>query len=240
MFKGVELTIPFPEIDNNTLQKIEDSLESRFGYANLPEDYKSFLLKSNGYVFRSDIDNDEYFGFQIEYPYAAFADVYSVFGAWHSSFGKPQGSQLEYPELFSSNENSKFDFDVLPDGMMSIACQMNGGCLFAMSVSKTDFGKIYFFDDGYYESAARNQQPEWDEEKYRSDRTENILSKYPEYRKDIENLWANMRDMSSEEVQKIESTLPESCRFELDSRHMIPVAASFNEFIQKLEVKKLG
>lgn len=228
----------FPKLNNELLAKIENILKDRFGYANIPTEYKDFLLENNGgYVspgFIDDNENSEHtqeiiFETPLKWVKMNNAPVKPAlicfFGVWlEDDMNENDVENWDLPELILSNANSKEDFDVLPDNMMSIAsCQHpDASDLLCISLETYDYGAIYYnygmcdhpakFHGDFYENAS-----------------EFILKKY---------------NLSNEDTYKLDEENPKDRIIinELKRAAFVKVGNSFSEFLNNcktIEVEKI-
>ncbi|MFC7348313.1 SMI1/KNR4 family protein [Chryseobacterium zhengzhouense] len=156
----MKLINAFPKLNEKLLAKVESTLEQRFGYKNIPTDYKNFLLNNNGgYVspgYIDDTDDAEHtqevvFETSLKWVRMNNAPVEPAlicfFGVWlEDDMNEDEVENWDLPELILSNANSKEDFDVLPDHMMSIAsCQHpDASDILCISLDEQDYGSIYY------------------------------------------------------------------------------------------------
>jgi hypothetical protein len=162
----MKLKYSFPNLNEELFNKAEKILEERFGYSNIPDEYKQFLLKNNGgYVspgFIDDTENTEHdkeVVFDTPLKWAKDNDrpvtpsIIMYFGIWlKDDMEESEIENWDLNELILSNEHSKNDFNVLPDNMMSIAkcSHPEADDMLCLSVDKTDFGAVYFYYGMHY------------------------------------------------------------------------------------------
>lgn len=125
----------FPKLTNESLAKLEQILKEEFDYPSIPNDYKEFLLKYNGgYVSPGYIDDTDEFEHTHEIVFETplkwvradnkpvMPNLQSFFTVWlKEEMNEDEVEVWGLPDLVLSNEHSKYDFEVLPDNMMSIA-----------------------------------------------------------------------------------------------------------------------
>ncbi|HVI44823.1 MAG TPA: SMI1/KNR4 family protein [Chitinophaga sp.] len=169
----------FPRLTPELLDKTDAILKEKFGYSPLPEDYRRFMLQQNGgFVspgFIDDTDDAHTQEIVFDTPLTWARDnnrpvtpcLIMFFGIWLEDM---QGADIENEELYDlvlSNEHSRYDFDVLPDNMMSIAkCSYpDAADMLCLSLGGADYGAVYYnygmcdhpakFHGNYYEEKAK-------------------------------------------------------------------------------------
>lgn len=237
MMDGVEVISQFPSLSSNEILEVEKELGDRFGYARIPEEYKVFLSNTNGCFYKTNEAEDSFFALKVNLPFIESVGVSGIFGVWQSKYEVQDGIHPEWPELFASNENSKENFDVLPEQMMSFAYEdESSGSLFAMSVADVDFGQIYYYHDDYlYTIIGRKRMIESHGYCYYDRKIEEILKKYKVSSIQIEGFKEKGR-LDAGDIILNAKGLTKECVFELERSAFIPVATSLNQFINKLKV----
>lgn len=235
MFKKTNIIPQFPSLTKDELMDKEECLKKRFGYNCMPEQYCNYLMKVNGSRFY--LFDDEKVKNQIEtnLPFIRFSNVSGIFGVWLDRFEGMEPSNVHWPELFASNENSKEDFGILPDNMMSFAYEHeSSGSLFSISTDERDFGKVYYYYDGYmYSIIGRKRMLEKHGYCYYDQKLFSTLKKYgvDESRVKKRNVLAKMEpDIVIASIGDIS----EDCKFEILRNDFVPIADSFEEFMGKL------
>ncbi|MEZ6139351.1 MAG: SMI1/KNR4 family protein [Zavarzinella sp.] len=237
MNKNLRFEDQFPALTSKELAKIEKLLKKRFGYPSIPPELKQFLLEHNGCKFQSSKKDSET-GIKVNLPFLEYAPVAGIFGIWQDRFDDVQNLDRDYPELFASNENSKENFDVLPDKMMSFAFEhIDTGSLFAVSVAERDYGVVYYYYDQYmYSIVGRIRSIEKIGDCYYNQKIGKILEKYKVNKEDV----CSNDGVYSDHIHDDDSLdLSEECRFELSRTYFVPVAPTFAEFLNRLKAFKL-
>lgn len=234
MTNDIEVISQFPALTTEEIIDIEKGLRNKFGYPAIPKEYKAFLGKTNGCLFKVD-DEDDFVALALNLPFAEFASVAGISGVWQSKYENLTGVHPEWPELFVSNQNSKENFNVLPDQMMSFAYEdESSGSFFAMSVAKEDFGKIYYYHDDYlYSIFGRKRMLESHGYCYYDRKIEGILKTHGINLAEVEYLRCKGHFDSEEIISNVEG-LSADCLFELERAKFIPVAESLDDFTSKL------
>ncbi len=123
---NIQITHSQRPVDAETLSKVEKQYDFRF-----PDEYKSFLLQSNGGKI-----NPRNFTFGAEdYEGSRIDKFLAVYSGEHDNFEK-------YFQMY------KKDAQRLPDNLVPIAHD-DGGNLICISVDGNDCGAIYFWDHEY-------------------------------------------------------------------------------------------
>ncbi|WP_444895004.1 SMI1/KNR4 family protein [Microbulbifer sp. SSSA005] len=236
MFKNIDVIPQFPSLTPDDILDISNRLKDRFGYKKFPSEYGDFLQETNGCLFSSN-DEDLEIGIQLktDLPFIQKANVAGIFGVWYDRFDGNKPSNLYWPELFASNENSKENFDVLPDNMMSFAYEDEScGSLFAISTDQRDFGQVYYYYDNYmYSIVGRKFMLEKFGYCYYDQKLLNTLERYGFDRAQVKKTNELAQFEPFQIINNLEG-LPKDCEFELSRNEFIPVASSFNDFIAKL------
>lgn len=154
-----------PPLTKRAWQRLESTLRDQFGITKLPPDYAAFLLQHNGgYVSpghvddTSDTEHREEMVFETPLVWARDGNrpvrpcLVMFFFAWVAEEMDDPPDDEEMYELVSSNAYSRFDFDVLPDGMMSIAkcSHPHAADMLCLDLSAADFGAVYYHYDKWY------------------------------------------------------------------------------------------
>lgn len=150
----------FPKLTNELLVKLEQILKEEFDYPSIPNDYKEFLLKYNGgYVSPGYIDDTDEFEHTHEIVFETplkwvradnkpvMPNLQSFFTVWlKEEMNEDEVEVWGLPDLVLSNEHSKYDFEVLPDNMMSIAkCgHPDSADILCLSLDDEDYGAVYY------------------------------------------------------------------------------------------------
>ena len=159
------MSVPFnlvrqgPSLSKRALYRLESVLQDQFAFPKLPPDYAAFLMKHNGgYVSpghaddTSEEEHREEMVFETPLMWARDGNrpvrpcVVMFFYAWvEEEMAEPPDDEDMY-ELVSSNSYSHFDFDVLPDGMMSIAkcSHPDAADMLCLDLTATDYGAVYY------------------------------------------------------------------------------------------------
>ena len=223
----------FPSLDDHEIQQVENELFHRFGYATLPMDYKEFLKHANGCFF--DLPDEELVTIQFTVPFLDVIPIEGIFGIWRPRFQGLPHLYKNLPELFASNENSKENFDVLPEQMLSFAYEDEGsGSLYAMSLDERNYVHVYLYSDMYmYSILGRQYMLEHYGYCFYDRRVQHILLKYGISPSIVTGSDSGSRiDVSSLLSQY--ANLPDACRFELERYEFILLAHSFTEFTAML------
>lgn len=238
MLKSVEIIPQFPALTESEIEAIEIQLKSRFNYQRLPEEYKHFLQKTNGYLFQTDEEEDIRLIYELNLPFIEAISVVGIFGIWQSKYENIPDTHPEWPELFASNENSREHFDILPDDMMSFAYEDEAsGSLFTISLANKDFGKVYlYYDDYMYSIACQGRMIEKYGYCYFEKKIEDILKKYNINEKTIASLKEGGNLYNTRAAMQL-NNLTQDCIFELERVSFIPIAPSFKHFIDDLKIK---
>lgn len=229
----MKLIHSFPKLDPSSLDILEKILKEQFDYPSLPQDYKDFLLANNGgYVSPGYIDDNkeeehlEEVVFETPLQWAKIDNkpvtpcIFMFFTVWiESQMDENDISDWNIYELVQSNKHSRFDFDVLPKNMMSIAkcSHPDSADMLCISLDESDYGSVYYTYDMWYYPA-----------KFHGDfydvRKQSILDKY---------------DFNAEEEIDLETAKGQKARFELDRVPYVKVASSFKEFLNSLKTIKV-
>ncbi|MCW8876129.1 MAG: hypothetical protein OQJ89_12860 [Kangiellaceae bacterium] len=238
MFKNMEVISQFPSLSESELEDTARRLTTRFGYDHFPSQYGQFLRENNGCFFQAK-DEESEVCVDLDLPFMNSTLVAGIFGVWFESFEGLEPLNKEWPELFASNENSKENFDVLPDNMMSFAYEGEGsGSLFAISTDIRDAGNVYYYYDEYlYSIIGRKRMLEQYGYCYFDRKLKQTLSRH------------NLDITALEEIDKSRQLEPgmvidllggvsADCEFELNRNSFVLVANSFDEFLGKLKVEE--
>ena len=229
----MKLIRSLPPLSGGLITKLESILLEKFDYPSIPDDYKQFLLKNNGgYVvpgYVEDVDGNnhtEEIVFDTPLKWRKINDapvkpsLVFFFGVWlPNDMDIDQVEDENLGDLIASNQHSKYDFDVLPDRMMSIAkcSHPDAADMLCISLAGYDYGAVYFYYDMWYYPA------KW-LGSYYDDKEEAILQKY-----------------NIGERGEIDDSTPEGKRImeELYRVPFVKVADSFSEFLAKCRVEKV-
>lgn len=231
----MELKKSFPKLNDELLKKVERILAEKFDYQNIPSDYKNFLLKHNGgYVSPGFVDDTDDFEHTHEVvfntPLKWVKDnnrpvtpaLISFFGVWlEADMNEKEVQDWDLLELISSNEYSKYDFDVLPDKMMSIAkCgHPDAGDILCLSLDNEDYGAVYYnygmcdhpalFHGDFYQKASNK-----------------VVEKY---------------GLSDDDLRNIDEENPKDRTIinELKKAFFVKVSNSFSEFLNHCKIVKV-
>jgi hypothetical protein len=226
----------FPKLSENDLLHLEAALSEKFGYPALPQDYKQFLLAHNGgYVSPGDIDNIEA-DYQLEEVGSVYFETplfwakinnqpvqpavvmfYSFYRDETMKYESFNKWQEEMGGIVASNEHSKYEFEVLPDKMMSIgkAQHIEAADILCMSLAEEDYGSIYYYYGMWYYPAKFHGT-------YYADKEQVILKKY------------GLTDPT--QIDK-RTALGKQIEEELRKVPFVKVANSFTDFLSRLKVK---
>ncbi len=232
---GIVVEDQFPRLDEEVLTRIEKVLNERFGYPTMPSDFKRFLLKHNGCRLTAT-ESDAEVGISIDVPFLEEVPVAGIFGIWLPRFKGQVPLHDDWPELFASNENSKENFDVLPDKMMSFAYEhRDSGSLFAMSVDPRDYGIVYFYYDQHlYSIFGQKRSQELSGECYYGRAMRAVLEKHGVAEKQIKRFEV-YGEVSLNKIMNDPAELSDECLIELGRAMFIPVAPSFDAFMNRLQ-----
>jgi len=237
MFENMEIIKQFPDLTIDEIEDVAIRLKDRFGYEYFPVQYGNFLIEKNGCLFQAKDEGLEV-SVDLDLPFIKSTQVAGIFGVWLDRFDGADSGNIEWPELFASNENSKENFDVLPHNMMSFAYEAEGsGSLFAISTDQRDLGCVYFYYDEYlYTIIGRKRMLEQQGYCFFDRKLKDILRRHDI---DIEPLadFDSSRQLELDQVIELIGQIPESCEFELSRNNFILVSGSFNEFMKKLKVE---
>ncbi|ATA92471.1 hypothetical protein CGC56_10060 [Capnocytophaga canimorsus] len=231
----MELKKSFPKLNDELLKKVERILAEKFDYKNIPSDYKNFLLKNNGgYVSPGFVDDSDTFKHRHEIVFntplkwnkdnnrPVTPTLVSFFAVWLEE--DMNGNEVEdwnLPELILSNEHSKYDFDVLPDKMMSIGkCEHpDAADMLCLSLDKQDYGAVYY----YYGMCDHPALFHGDFYQKASDK---VVEKY---------------GLSDEDLYNLDEDNPQDRTIinELKKAVFVKVANSFSEFLDKCKIAKV-
>ncbi len=222
-----------PKLNQALIEQLEQLMHAKFDYPSIPDDYKSFLMKNNGgYVVPGYVeDNDKYehseeivFDTPLKWSKdndrAVMPCIVIFFGVW-----LPEDMNLEEVEddslydLIASNEHSKFDFEVLPDRMMSIAkcSHPDASDILCISLTEEDYGSIYYYY-GMWDFPAK-----W-HGSYYDDKISDIFNKY------------NIEDYDDIDEDTV---VGNQIIAELDRVPFVKVANSFSEFLGNCKIKSV-
>ncbi|WP_338759449.1 SMI1/KNR4 family protein [Bernardetia sp. ABR2-2B] len=156
----MKLVHSFPSLTENLITKLETILQKEFGYPSIPNDYKEFLLKSNGgYVSPGYVEDTEITQHQKEVVFETPLKwvknnnepvkpcLVAFFVVWlENDMNESEVEDWDMSELVASNEHSKLDFDILPNNMMSIAKCSHPDCadMLCISLDEKEYGSIYY------------------------------------------------------------------------------------------------
>ena len=225
----MELIHSFPSLNTESMQALEKTLSDKFDYPALPEDYKQFLLENNGGYVKPGYGNGSEDPTQevvFETPLHWVKDnnrpvtpsLIAFFVVWLPQLmNKDEVTDWDIYELLASNEHSKFDFDVLPNRMISIAkcSHPEAADMLCLGLDDSDFGVVYYtYDKWYYPGKFHGD--------YYDKATQHILDKYQlESEQDI--------DEDTEQGKK--------AIFELERVPFVKVADSFGDFLNKCRIQ---
>ncbi|RUO34851.1 hypothetical protein [Aliidiomarina soli] len=165
-------------------------------------------------------------------------NVAGIFGVWCAAYEGLPDTHPEWPELFASNQNSKENFNVLPQQMMSFAYEdESSASLFAMSVANEDFGRVYYYYDDYlYRLFGRQRMLDAHGYCYYDRKMQGILTKHGINLAEVKH-WQDKGHLDSVEIINNVEGLSARCVFDLQRVKFIPIADSFNEFLSKLTLQ---
>ncbi|MHC5201443.1 SMI1/KNR4 family protein [Myroides sp. LJL119] len=157
----MKLLYSFPDLNNQMLDQQIQVLDQMFGFKDLPQDYKDFLLKANGgFVSPGIIDLSDS---QLDYKQVCFdtilekaadsSDVispslYSFSAVWlNELMDKDKVENWDLFELTSSNNYLHAYLNIMPDNMLSIAsCNgRNHDDMICLSLDPQEFGSVYYY-----------------------------------------------------------------------------------------------
>lgn len=228
----MNLLYSFPKLNEKLLKQIEELLEKRFNFKNLPNDYKSFLLKHNGgFVSPGFIDDTEETEHQKEITFETPLKwvkmdnmpvrpaLISFFGIWlENEMNENDVENWDLSDLILSNANSKEDFDILPDNMISIAnCQHpDASDILCISLDSEDYGNIYY-NYGMCEHPLKGHGD------YYENRKSAVIKKY---------------NLKAENTYELDENKTEDRKIinELKKATFVKVANSFTEFLDNCKV----
>lgn len=229
MVNRITVAKSFPKLNESWLSKFELELKEELGFCSLPEDYKGFLLKSNGgIVYPNDLDtgNTEYeqivqFNSPLQYKDGSFEKpaLIMLYTVWLEEEMRPLEDEIEEWDLYSlkeSNIYSREDFDILPDQMMSFGlCNyMGSGDVLAMSLAEEDYGCVYYLN-------SKVSHPANFFADFFKDRIDAI---YAEYGINGDT------DLESEAYNEVQNVIKKA--------HFVKVADSFDSFWNGLEITR--
>lgn len=230
--KNMILKHTFPKLTDKLLSKVEKTLNERFNYSNIPDEYKQFLLKSNGgFISPGFIDDNENtqhnqeIVFETPLKWVIMNNkpvepaLIAFFGIWlEEDMNEDEVENWDLPELILSNAHSKEDFEVLPDNMMSIAsCQHpDASDILCISLEADDYGAIYY----NYGMCDHPAKPHGD---YYENATQLVLKKY---------------NLSNEDTYNLDEEKPKDRKIinELKRATFVKIANSFGEFIDNCKI----
>lgn len=157
----MKLLYSFPELNVELLNKQIQQLDQSFGFKDLPQDYKAFLLKQNGgFVSPGIIDLSDT---AVTYKQVCFDTIlqkdkdskevvspslYSFSAVWlNDLMDKDKVENWDLFEVMASNEYLHAYFSIMPDNMLSIAsCNgRNHNDMVCLSLDPSEFGAVYYY-----------------------------------------------------------------------------------------------
>ena len=228
----MNLVHSFPRLTENLLFKLEEIVRHKFDYPSLPQDYKDFLLKHNGgHVSPGYIDDTDTIAHTeevvFETPLKWIRDnnkpvtpcLVSFFVVWLEDMDESEVKDWEMLELVASNEHSKYDFEILPNQMMSIAKCSHPDCadMLCLSLSDEEYGAFYY-NYGLSDHPANFHGDFYDK------RIESILKKY---------------DIDSYEQIEAHTKKGQKIIDEIKKAYFVKVADNFTTFLNNCKVVKI-
>ncbi|WP_267740671.1 SMI1/KNR4 family protein [Myroides injenensis] len=162
MEQNIKLLYPYPKLNGSWITKLERLLQEELGLNQLPEDYKAFLLRSNGGIISPNILNEDEsenkevvkFKSSLMTKDNAFVcpSLIMMYVVWLEEEMMPLYDEIEYWNMRWVKESniaySRENPDILPDQMLCIGLcnKRDDKDVIALSLAEQDYGSIYYFD----------------------------------------------------------------------------------------------